>query len=60
MTNEARTIALLHEYGSAKFGDEWWPGNAEAWIGPEKGRELAVLLDAGARAQFEENENETP
>jgi hypothetical protein len=36
-TAEAKIIDLLNEYGSAKFGDEWWPGNSEAWIGEEAG-----------------------
>jgi hypothetical protein len=40
-----RTIELLLAYGAAKFGDEWWPGNARNWI-PD-GRELEYLLDPG-------------
>ena len=40
-----RLVELLNEYGHAKFGDEWWPGNAEAWIGKEKAETLAALLD---------------
>ena len=44
-TNVARLINLLNEYGDAKFGDEWWPGNAGPWIGAEKGDELASLLE---------------
>ena len=42
-----RTIELLNAYGNAKFGDEWWPGNARNWIG-EDGRELEHLLDPGS------------
>jgi hypothetical protein len=38
-------LELLNEYGFAKFGDEWWPGNAQPWIGEEKGKELEKLLD---------------
>lgn len=38
-----RTIDLLREYGNAKFGDEWYPGNAAEWI-PE-GKELEELLE---------------
>ena len=41
-----RTIELLLAYGTAKFGDEWWPGNARNWI-PD-GRELEYLLDPGS------------
>ena len=51
-----RVVELLNEYGSAKFGDEWRPSHAAAWIGPEKARELAGLLDPGALAQYD-NEN---
>lgn len=39
-----RVIALLQQYGSAKFGDEWWPSNANAWIGQAEADELAALL----------------
>jgi hypothetical protein len=42
-----RTRDLLLEYGTAKFGDEWWPGNARNWIGAQ-GRELEYLLDPGS------------
>lgn len=49
---DERTVELLNEYGAAKFGDEWWPGNAGEWIGREKGLELAVLLDPGAAAEY--------
>ena len=38
-----RIITLLDRYGEAKFGDEWWPGHAEAFIGDE-GIELERLL----------------
>jgi hypothetical protein len=41
-----RTIELLLAYGTARFGDEWWPGNARNWI-PD-GRELEYLLDPGS------------
>jgi hypothetical protein len=41
-----RVIGLLTAYGDARFGDEWWPGNARNWI-PE-GRELEYLLDPGS------------
>lgn len=39
-------VTLLNAYGAAKFGDEWWPGNAGEWIGEEKARALAELLAA--------------
>jgi hypothetical protein len=42
----ARMLALLNEYGDARFGDEWWPGNAGAWIGEVKAQELRDLMDA--------------
>jgi hypothetical protein len=38
-------ITLINEYGDAKFGDEWWPGNANGWIGDEKGNRLSELLE---------------
>lgn len=44
----AYTIVLLQEYGTAKFGDEWWPGNAHPYIGEERGHTLAMLLDPGS------------
>jgi hypothetical protein len=44
-----KLIDMLGEYGRAKFGDEWWPGNAEVWLGREKGRELYELLEIGDR-----------
>lgn len=36
---------LLSEYGHAKFGDEWWPGNAQAWISADKAERLAELTE---------------
>jgi hypothetical protein len=33
---QAELVALLNEYGEAKFGDEWWPGNAASWLGNEE------------------------
>jgi hypothetical protein len=56
MTGEQRaerTIELLCRYGRAKFGDEWWPGNARDWLGAE-GRELEYLLDEGSAAAADE------
>lgn len=47
LLDRARLLMLLTEYGEAKFGDEWWPGNAGDWIGEAKGLELARLLDPG-------------
>ncbi|MUM03493.1 hypothetical protein B5P44_01645 [Mycobacterium sp. CBMA 213] len=44
---DRRLIDLLNAYGVARFGDEWWPGNAGPWIGGVQGEELASLL-AGA------------
>lgn len=40
-----RTIELLHAYGEARLGDDWWPGNAKPHLGEEKGGELEALLD---------------
>lgn len=42
-------IELLNEYGTAKFGDEWWPGHAGPHIGKKKGRRLENLLDQVGR-----------
>lgn len=39
-----RIIELLGEYGEAKFGDEWWPGNASNCTGAH-GEELERLLE---------------
>lgn len=39
------TIRLLSAYGEAKFGDEWWPGNAQPHLGAERGARLEQLLD---------------
>jgi hypothetical protein len=41
-----RLVDLLNQYGTAKFGDEWWPGNAAAWLSPEAAGELATLHEA--------------
>jgi hypothetical protein len=43
-----RTVELLLAYGEAKFGDEWWPGNASNWLTDGRGAELEQLLDPGA------------
>jgi hypothetical protein len=40
-----RVVTLLNQYGAAKFGDEWWPSNADAWIGQAEADELAALLN---------------
>jgi hypothetical protein len=37
--------ALLQEYAEAKFGDEWWPGNASEWISAEKAARLQELTE---------------
>lgn len=42
-------IDLLNEYGDAKFGDEWWPGNADPFIGKTKAARLNDLLSAPNR-----------
>lgn len=39
-----RIIELLGAYGRAKFGDEWWPGNARPWLDAKKGAELEELV----------------
>lgn len=41
----AELYDLLSAYGSAKFGDEWWPGSAAVWIGPERAARLDELTD---------------
>jgi hypothetical protein len=46
-TRDQRTIELLLKYGAARFGDDWWPGNARQWLGAD-GRELEYLLDPGS------------
>lgn len=40
----ARAVALLCDYGKAKFGDEWWPGAATDYLGPAMADELVGLL----------------
>jgi hypothetical protein len=47
-----RTIELLLAYGTARFGDEWWPGNARQHM-PD-GRELEYLLDPGSAEQADQ------
>ncbi|TKG62375.1 MULTISPECIES: hypothetical protein [Pseudonocardiaceae] len=44
-TSAERVIELLNQYGQAKFGDEWWPGNADSWLDQADADELATLLD---------------
>jgi hypothetical protein len=51
-----RTIELLLAYGEAKFGDEWWPGNARNWMPEPNGRELEYLLDPGCAEQADRAE----
>jgi hypothetical protein len=41
----AELYQLLNEYGNAKFGDEWWPGNAAVWIGEQQAARLDELTD---------------
>jgi hypothetical protein len=36
-------VELLNKYGEAKFGDEWWPGNPDAWLGSEDAQRLSEL-----------------
>lgn len=46
-TDHARAVRLLelvNRYGHAKFGDEWWPGAADAWLDAQDATELADLL----------------
>ena len=40
VTRLERQIELLNHYGETKFGDEWWPGNAEPWVGKTIAREM--------------------
>ena len=40
-----RLAGLLNQYGTAKFGDEWWPGNAAAWLPADAAAELATLQE---------------
>lgn len=42
--SQDRLVELLHKYGEAKFGDEWWPGNAGAYLSDEEAEELESLL----------------
>lgn len=47
-----RAIQLLNEYGDGKFGDEWWPANARAWLAGESACLLERLLtDPGAETE---------
>lgn len=45
LTSLLRLSELLRKYGQAKFGDEWWPGNARAWIPQAEAIELGELLN---------------
>lgn len=40
-----RFAELVSAYGEAKFGDEWWPGDAVSFIGVGGGHELARMFD---------------
>lgn len=47
-----RTIELLNEYGTARFGDEWWPGNPGCTSMPEADQaELLRLLGENQEQQ---------
>lgn len=39
-----RFASLMNAHGSAAYGDEWWPGRADAWMGDD-GHELSRLCD---------------
>lgn len=39
-----KTVSLLNEYGDARFGDEWWPANARAWLGENEALDLERML----------------
>lgn len=52
--SESRVIDLLMEYGLAKFGDGWWPGDAYGVLSDAEAQELATLLGAReAKAEAE-------
>jgi hypothetical protein len=51
MIDYKRLAELLTDYGIAKFGDEWWPGNAEPWIGKQKSQELDMLFNTAAKEE---------
>lgn len=44
---QTMSARLLHAYGDAKFGDEWWPNDARAWMGEDEAEELAAQLSEG-------------
>ena len=47
-----RLITLITQYGEIKFGaDEWWPGNAEPYLGVDGAAELDGLLDFASGLQ---------
>jgi len=48
LADALRTVELLNAYGEAKFGDEWWPGNARAYLTDGRGEELERLLEGGS------------
>ncbi len=41
-----RIITLLNRYGEAMVGDQWWPGNASAYLPGPEGAELEALLES--------------
>ena len=45
VTRLERVIELLNRYGKAMNGDQWWPGNASAWLSGPDGAELEALLN---------------
>lgn len=45
LTSLLRLAELLGKYGNEKFGNEWWPGHADAYLGQEEAIELGELLE---------------
>jgi hypothetical protein len=37
-------ISLLNDYGNAKFGDDWWPGDAYGYLSDKQAARLSELI----------------
>lgn len=53
-----RKLDLLERYGAAKFGDEWWPARADAFLSMAEA-EILEVLEADTTSLLGEEETRT-
>lgn len=53
---DTELVDLLGQYGDAKFGDEYWPGNPGPWLPREQAIRLAELTDSPIPEYDEDDE----